>query len=118
MDHSMAIKTNEAFLKVSGTTYTLKFSNRALAQAENVYYTEYHRNVDISAIIADLIKSKLTAIMALTYGALIAGGTKITFADFDELMGKHTDEMFEIITEPILLMFGDNNSNGEGAGKN
>lgn len=71
-------------ITIDGKTYPLRFNNRCIRVAEDVYAEQYGKEVNFGAIIRDLGAAKLNAIMAVYYAAMIAGGNKMTWEEFDE----------------------------------
>ncbi len=71
-------------LTLQGETYTLAFTNRAARVAEDVYEQVYGRDVGYGDILSFLARGKYGAIMAVLYGALVAGGADMNFEEFDE----------------------------------
>ena len=67
-----------------GERVPLKFNNRAARIAEDVYASEYGRDVGYYDIIAEVAVPKHRAIMAVIYGAMVAAGSAVTWAEFDE----------------------------------
>ena len=67
-----------------GERVPLKFNNRAARIAEDVYASEYGRDVGYYDIIAEVAVPKHRAIMAVVYGGMVAAGSAVTWEDFDE----------------------------------
>jgi len=71
-------------LTLDGVQYKLVFNNRAARIAEDVYEDVYKRpDKGYFDILGDAGKGRYAAMQALYYGALIAGGAEMTFAEFD-----------------------------------
>ena len=64
-------------ITLNGTRYKLAFTNMAARVAEDVYEQQYGQDVGYANILAALTKFKYKAVMAMLYGALIAGGTSM-----------------------------------------
>lgn len=70
-------------ITLNGTRYKLAFTNMAARVAEDVYEQQYGQDVGYVDILAALTKFKYKAVMAMLYGALIAGGTSMSWDEFD-----------------------------------
>lgn len=70
-------------ITMNGTRYKLAFTNMAARVAEDVYEQQYGQDVGYADILAALTKFKYKAVMAMLYGALIAGGTSMSWDEFD-----------------------------------
>ena len=70
-------------ITLNGTRYKLAFTNMAARVAEDVYEQQYSQDVGYADILAALSKFKYKAVMAMLYGALIAGGTSMSWDEFD-----------------------------------
>lgn len=70
-------------ITLNGTRYKLAFTNMAARVAEDVYEQQYGQDVGYADILAALTKFKYKAVMAMLYGALIAGGTSMSWDEFD-----------------------------------
>lgn len=70
-------------ITLNGQSYALAFSNEAIRTAENVYEEHYHRDYGFERILQDIVKRKYYAVMAFFYGVVIAGGSTMTWAEFD-----------------------------------
>jgi hypothetical protein len=77
------VSAPEKHVTIGGRTYTLVFSNAAIRTAEDVYVEQYGKDVGFAVILKEMAAAKYCAIMAMLYGALIAGGCALTWADFD-----------------------------------
>ena len=71
-------------LEVSGNQYKLAFTNETFRLAEDVYEYRYGRAKNFAEIAMDLTRSKIGAIMAILYGAIVAAApeTEMTWEDF------------------------------------
>ena len=67
-----------------GVRVPIKFNNRAARIAEDVYASEYGRDLGYYDIIAEVAVPKHRAIMAVVYGGMVAAGSDVTWEDFDE----------------------------------
>jgi len=65
-------------------TYKLVFNNRCARVAEDVYELHYGQDVGYSEILRSVAKVKIKALMAMFFGALVAGGSEMTWPEFDE----------------------------------
>lgn len=72
------------FIELNGQRYELVFNNKAARVAEDVYEQVYGNDVGYAEILRLLTLSKYKAIMAVFYGALLAGGTDMSWEEFDE----------------------------------
>ena len=70
-------------ITLDGKRYALVFSNMAARVAEDVYEQQYGQDVGYADILAALTKFKYKAVMAVFYGALVAGGTDMSWDEFD-----------------------------------
>lgn len=70
-------------ITLNGTRYKLAFTNMAARVAEDVYEQQYGQDVGYADILAALSKFKYKAVMAILYGTLIAGGTSMSWDEFD-----------------------------------
>lgn len=90
-------------IELNGKRYALLFSNRAARVAEDVYEQQYGQDVGYADILTDLTKFKYKAVMAVFYGALIAGGTDMSWEDFDTNFKLDSiPGIKEIITKGVL----------------
>lgn len=71
-------------LEVNGKQYKLAFTNETFRLAEDVYEYHYGRSKNFAEIALDLTRSKMGAIMAILYGAIVAATpeTALTWEDF------------------------------------
>ena len=70
-------------ITLNGTRYKLAFTNMAARVAEDVYEQQYGQDVGYADILTALTKFKYKAVMAMLYGAMIAGGTSMSWDEFD-----------------------------------
>ena len=93
----------ERHMTINGQEYVLRFTNATIRTAEDVYEQHYGRDVGFSVILQELAKKKYAAIMALYYGALLAGGAKIDWATFDtQFTVTSVEGMAEMIQAAIV----------------
>lgn len=78
-DFSAPVKT----VTLGGSTYDLVFSNRAARIAEDVYADQFGRDVNYLEILREMARFKHRALLAIVYGALIAGGNTMSYDDFE-----------------------------------
>lgn len=71
-------------ITIEGVRYTLKFNNRAARIAEDIYADEYGRDIGYYAILEEAAKHRHGALMAIYYGALVAGGQDMSWEFFDD----------------------------------
>lgn len=118
--NSLDLKTNQRIITINGSTYRMDFDLQALSQAEQVYFSQYGRNVNISEIVADLAQVKMSAVMALAYGALVSAGNTITWNTFSKQIFTfdHFDEVFNVVEDALHAMFGESESGGGNNSKN
>lgn len=71
-------------LEVNGKQYKLAFTNETFRLAEDVYEYHYGRVKNFAEIAMDLTRSKMGAIMAMLYGAIVAASpeTTLTWENF------------------------------------
>lgn len=69
---------------IDGYHYELVFNNRAARYAEDVYENQYGKDVGYADILRGIAKGKYSAIMAIFYGAMKAGGCPLSWDEFDE----------------------------------
>lgn len=88
---------------LEGTRYELKFSNRAARIAEDVYAEQYGKDASYLDILKDMTALKHRALLALVYGALIAGGADMPYEDFeDKFTYDCIDGLRELIKEGVF----------------
>ena len=71
------------YITLDGTRYKTVYNNQTARLAEDVYERQYGMDVGYAVILSDLSKGKYRAVTALFYAALRAGGTEMTWEDFD-----------------------------------
>ncbi len=71
------------YIELNGQRYALAFNNKAARVAEDVYEQVYGKDTGYAEILTSLTRAKYSAIMAVFYGALVAGGTDMSWEDFD-----------------------------------
>lgn len=71
-------------ITLNGQRYPLAFTNQAARVAEDVYESVYGKDMGYAEILVALGKFKYKAVMAVFYGALVAGGADMSWADFDQ----------------------------------
>lgn len=87
---------------IDGQEYPLVFNNNAARLAENIYEDEYGRDLGYAGIMQELARQKYRAVMAVFYGAMVAGGTDIGWKAFDERFKLDSiDGIREIIAQGI-----------------
>lgn len=69
-------------IELDGKRYPIRFDNTTFRVAEDVYELEYKRNLNFADIATQLSAAKLGALMAIFYGALVAGGADMTWTEF------------------------------------
>ena len=90
-------------ITLNGTRYKLAFTNMAARVAEDVYEQQYGQDVGYADILAALTKFKYKAVMAMLYGALIAGGTSMSWDEFDAAFKLDSiDGIRDIILEVVV----------------
>lgn len=70
-------------ITLDGVEHKLVFSNEMMRVAEDVYETAYGKDVGFGEVLKAVAKGKYAAIMALFYGALIAGGAEMSWEEYD-----------------------------------
>ena len=89
-------------ITLNGTRYKLAFTNMAARVAEDVYEQQYGQDVGYADILTALTKFKYKAVMAMLYGALIAGGTSMSWDEFDAAFKLDSiDGIFDIILKGV-----------------
>lgn len=118
--NSLNIKTNARMIKIDGKAYRMDFDMEALSQAEQVYFSHYGRNVNISEIIRELEEVKMSAVMALAYGALISAGNVIEWRTFSKEIFSFAnfDTVFDEVSEAMRAMFDAPSDTGSSDAKN
>ena len=98
----------EKVVRIGKEDYALQFNHRMLREAELVYIKEYERVVNAGIILGELLAGTLTALMAVAYGAIRAGGRRISWDTFDnEIFGVDAfDPLFDAVSDAIVEMFG------------
>ena len=100
-----------------GSTRRMDFDLGALAQAEGVYEDRYGRVVGIDIIIGELVQGRARALMALTYGAMLSAGEKLTWEQFSKSV--YTFENYahlsSVVSDAVLAMMrsGDDEEDGD-----
>lgn len=103
-----------------GSTRRMDFDLGALAQAEGVYEDRYGRVVGIDIIIGELVQGRARALMALTYGAMLSAGEKLTWEQFSKSV--YTFENYanlsNVVSDAVLAMMrsGDDEDEDDGDG--
>lgn len=91
------------FITLDGQRYKLAFTNRAARVAEDVYEQVYGRDVGYADILKALSNFKYHAVMAVFYGALLAGGTEMDWNTFDNLFKLDSiDGIREIVVRGVV----------------
>lgn len=91
------------FITLDGQRYKLAFTNRAARVAEDVYEQVYGRDVGYTEILKALSNFKYKAVMAVFFGALIAGGAEMDWETFDNLFKLDSIEgIREIIVQGVV----------------
>lgn len=89
-------------ITLDGQSYALVFSNEAIRTAEDIYETVYHKDYGFERILQDIVKRKYYAVMAFFYGVISAGGSPMTWAEFDAAFRLDSVEgVAEIIEEGL-----------------
>lgn len=90
-------------ITLDGQRYMLTFSNKAARVAEDVYEQIYGLDVGYADILKSLAQFKYKAVMAVFYGALIAGGADMDWQTFDELFKLDSiDGIRELIVKGVV----------------
>ncbi|NLI22285.1 MAG: hypothetical protein GX418_12175 [Clostridiales bacterium] len=107
MKNSLDIRVNQRVLKLKDKTYLLDFDMQALSLAENVYKTQFGSDINVSEIVLELFKVKMTALMAFTYGAIRSAGTKMTWDEFSKTVFTYDNfnDVFAVVSEAITELF-------------
>lgn len=71
-------------ITIDGTSYKMVYNNHTARVAEDVYEQYYGKDVGYGEILQGIAKGKYSAIMALFYAAMVAGGCEMTWPEFDE----------------------------------
>ena len=77
------VSAPERTVTINDVQYTLVFSNRAARLAEDVYSEQYGRDMGYFDILDELSRRRYRAIMAIVYGALLAGGASLSWDEYD-----------------------------------
>lgn len=78
------VSAPQRHITLDGQTYGLVFNNYAARLAEDIYEEQYGRDEGYAVILQELSRLKHRALMAVVYGAMIAGGAEMTWEEFDE----------------------------------
>lgn len=90
-------------ITLGGERHALAFTNKAARIAEDVYERQYGQDKGYAEILADLSKMKYKAIMAIFYGALAAGGSSMSWEEFDAAFKLDSiPGIREIITQGVV----------------
>lgn len=89
-------------ITIGGTQYTLKFNNNSARIAEDVYAEQFKKDIGYYEILEQATKLKHAALMALYYGAMVAGGTDMPWADFDDQFTLTSIEGMDAIIQAVL----------------
>lgn len=76
------IRAPEITLTIGGKDYKARFDMTAYAHAEVVYHREFKEKVNIAVLISELADGMTPAIMAVCYGAIVSGGSDLTWSEF------------------------------------
>ncbi|MEG0901217.1 MAG: hypothetical protein RSG96_03790 [Clostridia bacterium] len=90
-------------ITIDGKTYKMVYNNQAARIAEDIYEQYYGKDVGFADILQGIIKGKYSAIMALFYAGMAAGGCEMAWPEFDE---KFKLDSVEGIREMILRGIG------------
>jgi hypothetical protein len=123
MIKEMGMKARSAVIELQdGTVCRMDFDLGALAHAEGVYEEHFGRIAGIHDIIGELIQGRARALMAITYGAMLSAGEKLTWDDFGKKIYtfENYDRLSETISDEIAAMMrgGDDEEDEEGDSKN
>lgn len=83
---------------LDGVRYPLVYNNSAARVTEDIYEDVFKRDKPYGEILKELAAGKWRAIMAIFYGALIAGGTDMSWEEFD---AKYTLDAIDGIQEMV-----------------
>lgn len=119
MEKAKDLQPSTLRLSWDGEMLELKFNNRAMALAEDVYENVYFKQpCNWTAILSDLIKGKAGAVMAVYYGALKVKKPELTWDEFDDKFRlSDIPEVSEVLAGAINQALPDAEP-GEGTGKN
>ena len=76
------IRAPEITLTIGGKEYKGRFDMTAYAHAEVAYHKEFKEKVNIAVLISELADGMTPAIMAVCYGAIVSGGSDLTWNEF------------------------------------
>ena len=106
-------------ITIDGRRYALAFNNRSARIAEDIYEQVYGKDVGYAEILAALAKFKYKAVMAMFYGAMVAGGAEIDWETFDEKFKLDSiDGIREIIAKGVIDALPKDNEGSEAEDKN
>lgn len=95
------------------TTYPLVWGNKQARISEDVYADQFGRDVSYMEILQDLEKRKHRAMQACVYGALIAGGATMSWADFDaNFTYLAIDQLRDAVRDAVLATLPDPETSG------
>lgn len=101
-----------------GSTRRMDFDLGALAQAEGVYEDRYGRAVSIDIIIGELVQGRARALMALTYGAMLSAGEKLTWEQFAKSVYTFANyaSLSNVVSDAVLVMMRSGDDEDEDSG--
>lgn len=106
-DNSMNVHANSRVLQIGEKTYKMDFDMQALSLAEQIYTSEFNRDVNVAQIVTDLFEVKMTACMAFAYSALISAGEVITWREFSKKIFtfENFENVFGVVSDAIKALF-------------
>ena len=106
-DFSADLRAMGEVITLGGKAYQMDFDNLALAYAEQIYREQYGRPVNAAAIIDELFEAGLSAVMAVSYGAMRSGGAVIDWKEFSKNLFTYENYpvMFSAVTRAVTAMF-------------
>lgn len=89
-------------ITLGGRQYSAVYNNRCARICEDVYEQHYGKDLGYGQILGQLAKGKYAAIMAILYGAIVAGGCEMSFEAFDALFSLESIEgMRDLIIQAV-----------------
>lgn len=104
---SMDLHAESHIVTLDAKAFRMDFDNLALAYAEQVYREQYGRPINAAVIIDELFEASLSAVMAVSYGAMRSGGEKIDWQSFAKKIFTYTNypEIFNVVSKAVSAMF-------------
>lgn len=105
---SLAMHVSPRMVEIGENTYRMDFDMQALSVAERVYKEKYHVRSNVGHVLAELSQGSLAALMAITYGAIVSGGEKMTWETFSKevFTWEYFDALYDQVSTAVCEMMG------------